>query len=754
VALIDDVKRICGRLAPKGWADLLGAHGLNLGAADLAAELARPLPGIQRKLSGFEDFASEGTRGIEPGRPQHSLLYHALASPLVLNAPDGTRLREFPTPGEIEIVEDYIFAAARRTLDDVIQLVGGPVEIVLFASEYRPASETCSRLHADLVFSRVGIARVGTAPPEYDAARRGFLPESAEDPFAIRVLPARYAAYLSVRLPGKREAFRPMRFQEGDGALRFWTPVHKLFPGDECLVGLHLNLALKVFHANDKIRRIHLLGLRETDVPTTAPFRITEGIAALASDPAMGRGLLVPVPHPRLVEEARRADGSFVTFRVPQNGRSPFAAYQPGASPNGRPMPEYVHARTEVRNGTTLVNLNDDPSSPVEFLVAQGGYDALHYVDFTGDGMVGADCPELFAAGLPSPARAAYSLVTAPDFFPTCDQRELTEWTESNEVPASIREEVWPVPPDTLCDQRLAGNLQLPAPGGNPFDAGELTMPALISLFGDVPGPRTEPPPAESLRHSWLPDDAAGVFAPGWDVTRDVFKPEGSTKAVPHMAAYGLGSPFPEDAKLCSALSAFWPAVAPDSTRTMDPPPNARLRSSTSPLTDEEIGRIGNLPWDGVPGPKVVVVGGQEFADYAAFMRTDYVRSALAGKFTMRLTARIGAGEYERRVLATALAYRALGGERNNWMLLSFRLVSVESPEVQAAQAEAQALLQEPAYFFEFYAFSDPQVSPADFRRRRIAISHRQLLYCEPRRRIVLLKSSGTNFGRVHINGT
>ena len=28
-----------------------------------------------------------------------------------------------------------------------------------------------------------------------------------------------------------------------------------------------------------------------------------------------------------------------------------------------------------------------------------------------------------------------------------------------------------------------------------------------------------------------------------------------------HLAAYGLGSPFPEDSKLCAALSSFWPAV-------------------------------------------------------------------------------------------------------------------------------------------------------------------------------------------------
>ena len=62
----------------------------------------------------------------------------------------------------------------------------------------------------------------------------------------------------------------------------------------------------------------------------------------------------------------------------------------------------------------------------------------------------------------------------------------------------------------------------------------------------------------ETMRHAYLPDAASGLFAPGWDVSRD----NG------HLAPYGLGSPFPEDSKLCAPLSSFWPAVAPDASRT------------------------------------------------------------------------------------------------------------------------------------------------------------------------------------------
>ena len=60
-----------------------------------------------------------------------------------------------------------------------------------------------------------------------------------------------------------------------------------------------------------------------------------------------------------------------------------------------------------------------------------------------------------------------------------------------------------------------------------------------------------------------------------------------------------------------------------------------------SPLTDEEIGQVGNLPWDGVPGPRVMTTSGGEFAEYTSIVYADYVANALAGKFSMRVTAHI-----------------------------------------------------------------------------------------------------------------
>ena len=72
--LIDDVKRVCDRLAPLGWRDLLLAHGVDITAANLKQELTKELPNINRTIKGFEDFAFEGKRAIESGNPARSLI--------------------------------------------------------------------------------------------------------------------------------------------------------------------------------------------------------------------------------------------------------------------------------------------------------------------------------------------------------------------------------------------------------------------------------------------------------------------------------------------------------------------------------------------------------------------------------------------------------------------------------------------------------------------------------------------------------
>src|SRR5258708_34948262 len=203
--LIDQVSAACRRLAPAGWRELMRLHGLDISAKDLARELSRPLANIDRSIPGFEDFAWEGVRGIEPGRPALSLLFHALASPHVVGGTKSAKglpvLKEYPSPAEIEAVENYVYGASPPSIEDFrVRARGAHLAIVVFTAEYRPGGETVHRKHADMCYARTGVARVGTAPAEYLSGVRGYLPFDRHDRHQFRVLPCRYSAYIAAQI--------------------------------------------------------------------------------------------------------------------------------------------------------------------------------------------------------------------------------------------------------------------------------------------------------------------------------------------------------------------------------------------------------------------------------------------------------------------------------------------------------------------------------------------------------------------------
>ncbi|MEA2337931.1 MAG: hypothetical protein QOE82_1938, partial [Thermoanaerobaculia bacterium] len=413
MALIDDVKAVCDDLAPHGWSDLLRKHGLDITVAanKLAAELDKALT-VDRTLPGFEDFVDAGvgggtSRGVEPGRPTFSLLYHALASPNVLHRPDGMKLGKFPTLKQIETVEDYVFAAAKESLARLRALAkqnNVTLGIAVFAYEYRGAADTCHRRYADLVFSRTGVSRVGTAPPQYDGTTRGFLPFDASDAFAIRVLPARYAAFIAVKQKGSKANFCPMRFRvdtngHDDSGRDFWLPLHKLFPGDECLTDVKgLTVTLTARHINEKLGRIHKVLGNSSGLPASAltkpPFVFSQGIAEFSTDPADCRGFLVPVVHPRLVEPAT-LNGQPVSFKVPVNADNFSSTVEIDTGNDFQSAPEYVNARHVIQPSGPDLNLNELPLTTDQLIarVTTNGDRVRHFLDFSGDGAITVTVP-------------------------------------------------------------------------------------------------------------------------------------------------------------------------------------------------------------------------------------------------------------------------------------------------------------------------------------------------------------------------
>jgi hypothetical protein len=174
-----------------------------------------------------------------------------------------------------------------------------------------------------------------------------------------------------------------------------------------------------------------------------------------------------------------------------------------------------------------------------------------------------------------------------------------------------------------------------------------------------------------------------------------------------------------------------------------------------APLTDEEIGQRGDLPWDGVPGPRVIQVGNQDHADFPSFDHVDYVSSALDRRFSLRLTARVDSAEYQRRVLAMALVYLVLEkdpGLGYKWVVLSFQaLFQHRTAELEKAQLNAGVVLHGNVYRFELCPKEKISRSPEDFRRRRMPVTSREFFFVDPVYRRVLRRPSGEGHWREEV---
>jgi hypothetical protein len=696
--LLQQVTKLCARLAPGGWHSLLLAHGLDITAVPLGTELIKPL-NIDRSLRGFEDFASTGNRAIEPGQPAYSLLYHALASPEVTHDQTGQPLRLFPTPAEIETVLNFVYATNRSSLQRLRKQAGdNPMAVVVFASEYRNAAQTVHSEHADLCFSRTGIARVGTAPCRYDAPLRSFLPLVDDDPYGIRVMPVRYSAYIAMQLKGDPKRFGPMDAQPGDAELDFWVPMHKLFNGSQCLVGLNLTLDLDNHQINEKLRHIHRsytgTGWQEPQI-SQPPFVVTDNLAHWATPQDMGLGLLLPNATPKLVEAAS-LEGQPLSFWMPRGTGG------------------MVHGRHTLDEEGRFEDLNDREG--VAELVKQGGYRALHYHDNTADGWVRARCPALQKL---LPSIAAYSVIGAPDFFPLCNQRQLLRWASTEPDP-----NIWHARLEALSNVRYCANLSLKQ---QPFSANDLGVTAIVGLphrAKSKSSPSKNHPVVD--RPSSLPDAAAGIFGPGWEVGR--YPPFGSGPF--SLSGYQMASPFTEDVRICAALASYWPGVAPDSARTFEPRSNLH---SIIPLTDEEIGQHGATAWDNQQGPQLIAHEGRMIARYRAYEYTDYTRVALDGRFSLHLTGRITQRQYQDRVRSMRRVYNVLeaGSDpvlRKDWPLLSFRLIHRPDAELATAEQESGLTLAGWIHRFHVYKRGADWTPQNDFKLRYVDIERQVTL--------------------------
>lgn len=769
------VQAVCRRLAPLGWrAHLQRVAGLDIGASDLAAELGRPLARIDRTVLGFADFAPDATKGVEGGRPSHSLLFHAFASPEVIDP----SLRGYPTLAEIEAVETYVYAAARRSPAD-LQRVAGDRELrpVVFALQYRPARNTVHGRHADMVYARIGVTRMGTVDPVWDGWARDYPAVDPARPYAFRTVPHRFAAFLAMKArPGQPGFPGAMDPADGDAERDFWIPVHKLFPGDECLQGAMLGVSFTSGFRNEKLRRFHrylqIQGYGSEwggEHLNRFPFVIeNERIASLS--PTVP-GLVLPKPQP-FVNRAMY-QGRPLTFRVPGDwtstpGVTYFSSgqilggeadtaeniatggYQETSVPDyDRSAPEYISLRHRVRPDGGVDDLNTDPR--MMEIIRAGGYQAQHYIDFSGDGWVQARITGLPGGGEPLPA---YCTVSPPDFFPTVSQHDLMVWW-NNAVPAAIRGGLWAMPPYALSGRRMSPDIDLPIG----FSIYDTTACAVVGAPFDG---EIVPPPSRTGRahYSGLPDNSPGVFDPGWDASASTYYNNPEEPLTRYLQNYGLGTPFVEDVKLCAALGSYWPAIAPDSTRSFAPVKRAPGFDypwpTVVPLTDLETGIEpfpGDvyMPWDGIRGPRVVTREGRRYAAYANIERVDYI--TLPNRMTAARLALVGLNETISRVMACERAYWALGihdpeitaanggpgsratiavsAAKSQWALLSFKAAADDAERAAAERAAGAALAGQEIWRLHFYKPGPETPAPGDMMMVHVEMRDEVILYCD-----------------------
>jgi hypothetical protein len=222
-----------------------------------------------------------------------------------------------------------------------------------------------------------------------------------------------------------------------------------------------------------------------------------------------------------------------------------------------------------------------------------------------------------------------------------------------------------------------------------------------------------------------MTDAASNEFDPGWDVSL-ASDDEGS-----YLASYGLGSPFPEDAKLCAALNSFWPAVAPDASRTF-----AFQDSPTAiPLLDVELGHHSRHPdviagkvsssrgWDGEYGPFLETVKGQRYVNAASLDWSDYVSNALGGLITVRKTSHVDSAELIRRMDALRRSIALLPPPHDH--VSNTKLWLVKAEDVAAWERNPDRVdsrLDGAGFVFTFVSFDDAWKPTEDVTRVRFRV--------------------------------
>lgn len=692
-------------MSQNGWFDYLeSVIGIKLPLE--REEWLKPMSGevLKRVQENAECMDFGGDSLLNPGFPQFSLLYHVMASPRVR----PKNITAYPSIRDLDLMEDYIFSLMELPES---YLDSSKYTLAVLSYEYRPAYKIPAALglsienpiYADFVFSRSGISRIGDEPHNYDGKMRSYnnKPKEYKKAKNIAVTPARYALFL-VEVVTLEDFQTPnvalLSYEKGDKQRDFIKPVRKIVKNED------LNFVFGEYHRNEKLKRLANFKiksnkpidqviissnfnrdkapfLRESSKDESGNTLINDGSEMVALELIGSSVLLSSVPD-RFVRPAIQ-DGKRITFQVPAKWENTYYSNRRYGSfklisPDSKDGSDLIitdgilrsHRRTArfgtPRNAPLFANIKYIHKQGAEIHmnenfenfdqeIINGRYQASLFEDSICDGCISVKFDYgSFGSYLSSDVLPAFSVVTAPDFFPLVDSNDIYEFY--GEMRYALDEHFLEGGTSNLSWLRLYANSNIL----NPFSrepAFPLSQKAADTIFAiSSVNQRTKRGTTEMAINferdysatTFLPDSASGIFYPGWDATFSGNEKDNER----FFATFGLGSPFPEDMKLCAAANGMWPVTSPDAGRTFQGGLESikvynRKPSTSIPLMDDEIGYHQKSPyvvdfdnkasfgWDGEQGPfiqKIKQEPGKCFVNFTDIARADYVANCLDPK--------------------------------------------------------------------------------------------------------------------------
>lgn len=708
-ALEKQFRQLLQWMKANGWTRYLHeVLGVNLDTGDLKQALIQQLDESnltqlrQQPGSGYDDYLGE--RLIEPGFPAYSLLFHTLASPRVR---PGKDVLQYPSLQQIDLLENYIYALCGWEQLKAMYDIHAQEELVfaVFAYEYRPAFKTPHHAYADMVYSRTGIARIGSEAPHYDALNRCHTNEPA-DPRSVKqvaVIPARYGLFIARKVTSDKIALVKEAVHKGDDAKDdrdddhkfFLQPIRKIF--DDDLLVNSAKLAFSEEHRSEKLQKLaQWKGISEWHGATPTPRASQDLVTQDEKKRRAGSSFLV-ISQPAALIRLAREQGKPVFFQVPTHTTDPYdnryftafctqtvedvellegyeqigRIYNKYEAPRNQPL--FVNITYEQKNDTSYSPLVKTKDKDFEQKLQEGKYFAPLFEDSICDGHVTVATHSLVQGtlkGMPADCLPAFSIVTAPDFFPQVDPLDLVSYDtapgisdESNFYEGGVA---------SLSTARIRPNPKMIQATGDD------TRDTYLAVFSEPLKENTtvsqqqltlykDPASARDYDISgFLPDVASSVFAPGWDVT--YCSREGEEDI--YIGTEGLGSPFIEDMKFCAALNGMWPATSPDAARTYQGSNESAYRNPTAvPLLDSEIGIAPDSPagkdhtctgWDGEQGPFLEKRDGRWKINFTDLGRADAVGNALRGQLDMSKLRKLKSAELIARMECLRLCIHTL----------------------------------------------------------------------------------------------